>query len=106
MTFNNEVNPLNKNNNGHYQRELGDGSQSRLSQANNMGPRSTYNNNYLKSMNQSNANSRPSLRNTMMNGANNANNFGNQSRLVNSLQPTTRAVIRRNESNIQQSQRY
>lgn len=106
MAFNNEVNPLNKNNKNHHQRELSDGSQSRLSQASNMGSRSMYNNNYLKSMNQSNANSRPSLRNTMMNGANNAGNFGNQSRLVNSLQPTTRAVIRRNESSSQQSQRY
>lgn len=106
MAFNNEVNPLNKNNKNHHQRELSEGSQSRLSQASNMGARSIYNNNYLKSMNQSNANSRPSLRNSMMNGTNNANNFGNQSRLVNSLQPTTRAVIRRNESGGQQSQRY
>lgn len=100
MAFNNEMNQLNKSNRSHHQRELSDSSQNRLSQAGNAGSRSIYNNSYLNGINQS-SNNRQSLRNTTMN-----NNYGSQSRMMNSLQPTTRAVIRRNESSSQQAQRF
>ncbi|SMN22551.1 similar to Saccharomyces cerevisiae YPL180W TCO89 Subunit of TORC1 (Tor1p or Tor2p-Kog1p-Lst8p-Tco89p), a complex that regulates growth in response to nutrient availability [Maudiozyma saulgeensis] len=101
MAFNNEMNQLNKGNKSYHQRELSDGSQHRLSQAGNAGSRSIYNNSYLNSGINQSGNNRQSLRNAPIN-----NNYGSQSRMMNSLQPTTRAVIRRNESSSQHIQRF
>ena len=98
-TFDNEVNPLNRNGKN-KNREMNDSAQSRLAHTA-QGSRLMHSGSYMNSINQ-NPHGRNSLRNTLGNNPNSSS----QSRMVNNMQPTTRAVNRRIESVNQAGQRF